>query len=543
MTIATTTWRTLLSTTFSITYCPSTIATKPSNVDRDHDNAIQDFVEAAIERYGSILFESLLPDFPENYSPPNNTTTTTITLEPLDTLELHIVNNNGSSSSMELNENTNEEYSITIGKTGNASLKAKTVFGIVRGLETFCQLVSYGWYEDNKHEQHHQHTFLLRHTPVAIHDYPEYSYRGLLIDTSRHYLPVSLILKNLDAMAMNKLNVLHWHIIDSNSFPFQSKTFPELSEKGAFANGKRVYTTHDIQNVVQQAYVRGIRVIPEFDMPGHTAAIIKSHPEFMSHCPNAQEPLNPTISQVYDFIQKLYMEIATLFIDKFVHIGGDEVPLGCWKKDPSIVKFMQEHNIANETKLFDFFETKLLSIVHSPGIDKTSVVWQEVFNLGLTLTNDTIIDVWKGQQGCLFDESTARQATQQSMRVIISGCWYLDNLSDTWQQYYRCIPRNIKGITDEQKERIIGGHASMWGEHVDSTNFMSRVWPRASAAGERLWKGTGAESTVQERLQAFRCRMIGRGILAGPVGPGTDCYRSPPPNEEALWYTHEMIDT
>ena len=111
-------------------------------------------------------------------------------------------------------------------------------------------------------------------------DEPSFEYRGLLIDTSRHYLPLNLILANLDAMSMNKMNVLHWHLTDSQSFPFKTNSIPEVADKGAF-HPKMVYTTSDIENIVNEAYLRGIRVIPEIDMPGHTQAIAKSHPELM----------------------------------------------------------------------------------------------------------------------------------------------------------------------------------------------------------------------------------------------------------------------
>jgi hexosaminidase len=360
--------------------------------------------------------------------------------------------------------------------------------------------------------------FMIRGIPLLIEDKPSFEFRGLMIDTSRHYLPLNLILKNLDAMAMNKLNVLHWHITDRESFPWQTESYPELAEKGAF-HPKRIYTTKDIQTVINEAYLRGIRVIPEVDMPGHTKAIGNSHPELMAHCPEPMDPLDPTNPDVFTFVETIYNDLKDLFPDDYVHVGGDEVAFDCWGEDEKISKWMKEHNMNSTVDLYDYFETRLLRIVEK--VEKTPIVWQEVFNLNLTIPNNTIVDVWKG-----FDTQTIEQATNQSLQVILSGCWYLDHLGNDWRKFYECDPRNFTGNVD----LMIGGHASMWGEHVDASNFITRVWPRTSATAERLWTGdvsTGAEETINERIYAFRCRMVQQGFAAGPTDKGFCPYEVP----------------
>jgi len=335
-----------------------------------------------------------------------------------------------------------------------------------------------------------------------------------MIDTSRHYLPVNLILDNLDAMEMNKMNVLHWHISDSQSFPYAPKSLPELAEKGAY-HPKRIYTVQDVQAVVQEAYLRGIRVIPEIDMPGHTESVAKSHPEVMSHCPNPSSPINPTVPETFDLIEAIYKDLNDVFPDEFVHVGGDEVEFNCWLKDPSIFDWMKAHGMGNRTvELYEYFETRMLKIVGK--FQKTPIVWQEVFDLNLSIPQNTIIDVWKG-----FDQHAIQNATNQHFRVILSGCWYLDHLDRTWDNYYECDPRNVTGANNDF---VIGGHASMWGEAVDASNFVSRVWPRASAVAERLWHGnvtqSGAMDSISDRIHAFRCRMVLQGFAAGPTRPG-----------------------
>lgn len=462
---------------------------------------ITEIMDATKERFFASL--SRFPDFFEEYS-----------VNPSDKtlVEIKDVHVYVESPHIKLYQGVPEDYDLEIPSDApEFTIKATTVFGAVRAFETLTQLLDFGWIDTNGDP-----IFVVRAGfPLFIHDEPAFVFRGLMIDTSRHYLPLNLILNNLDAMAMNKLNVLHWHLTDSQSFPYQTKSNPELSQKGAY-KPQLIYTTKDIQTVIYQAYLRGIRVIPEVDMPGHTAAIANSHPEIMSHCSFPSEPLNPTKPGVYDFVETIYKDLDDLFPDEFVHVGGDEVNFDCWDKDVDISKWMKEHNMTDAVQLYEYFETRLLDIVDNT-VGKTPIVWQEVFNLNLTITNDTIVDVWKG-----FDKVTMEQATNQSFRVILSGCWYLDHLNDKWQDYYECYPRDFNGTSD-MMELVMGGHASMWGEHVDASNFISRTWPRASAAAERLWTGdvsSGARSNINERIHSFRCRMVQQGFAAGPTGPG-----------------------
>jgi hexosaminidase len=222
-------------------------------------------VKAAINRFQKAL--SQLPDFVEDYeeNPEHNQ------LQDITTVELHVL-----SPSVELVEGVDESYILSIEEKSSAvMLRAYTVFGIVHGLETLGQLLEFGWMNDNG-----ETVFTIHDLPLSIEDFPSFEYRGLLIDTSRHYLPLNLILSNLDAMAMNKLNVLHWHLTDSPSFPYQTESMPELAAKGSY-HPNMVYTTMDIQTVVEEAYLRGIRVIPEVDLPGHSQSIVASHPELM----------------------------------------------------------------------------------------------------------------------------------------------------------------------------------------------------------------------------------------------------------------------
>eukprot|EP00980_Cylindrotheca_fusiformis_P007954 scaffold1697_cov120-Cylindrotheca_fusiformis.AAC.36 len=470
---------------------------KPSqlSIQSKAPSSTSSIVDAAIDRFRKTLL--MLPDFAEDYeeNPEHRQ------LQEMTKILIQVA-----SSDVQLREGVDESYTLCIeANSSGVELKSKTAFGVVRGLETLGQLMDFGWVDGAGDP-----VLIIDHLPLSVKDFPAFGFRGLLIDTSRHYLPLELILSNLDAMAMNKLNLLHWHLTDSQSFPFEAESMPELASKGAY-HPKMVYTTKDIQTVVKEAYLRGIRVVPEVDLPGHSQSIVSSHPELMSSCPSPSEPIDPTNPSVYDFVRTVYSDLSKVFPDDFVHVGGDEVDFSCWQNSSRISNWMKTHNMTKSVELYEYFETRLLNIVKNQS--KTPIVWQEVFNLNLTVTKDTIIDIWKG-----FDRKTMKEATERGFRIVLSGCWYLDYLNCDWDTFYDCNATNFTGAVD----LLVGGHASMWGEHVDTSNFMSRVWPRASAVAERLWTGNvdWARQNARARIHKFRCKMVQKGFAAEPIGPG-----------------------
>ena len=397
-------------------------------------------------------------------------------------------------------------------------LEAPTVYGILHGLTTLAQLLSFGWLDKSGAP-----VYRVLGAPLDIADFPAYPYRGLLIDSSRHYLPVDLILKNLDAMAWSKLNVFHWHIVDSQSWPYQSKIFPELSRQGAYC-ANCVYTPSQVALVVREAALRGIRVVPEFDLPGHSQAIGASHPELLTWCDGRRnEPLDVTKPEVYPFVFKLYDEINATFLDDWIHIGGDEVNMQCWQENAAIQKWKKAHNMTTEEEVLQYFESGLLEYIRQ-RISKRPVAWQELFDSGLDIPRTVVVDVWKSW----MRQETITNATAKGFTVIVSSCWYLDHLDVDIAGFYDCDPMQYLE-TDAQRNLVAGGHASMWGEHVEDTNFFPRVYPRASAVGEKLWTGESslARSTYIDRLDHFHCFMIAQGIPVSPVQPGSCFERNP----------------
>lgn len=382
----------------------------------------------------------------------------------------------------------NESYMLSISEMSTtAKLVADSVWGILRGLETFSQLISPAGDGSN-----------LKIKCQVIVDRPKLRHRGLLLDTSRHYLPLSDILLTLDAMSYNKLNVLHWHIVDDNSFPYQSSKYPNLSAKGAY-HPSMVYTLNDIQKIVDYARLRGIRVMPEFDTPGHTRSWGLAYPDLLTTCYDNKGkasgklgPMNPTNQNVYEFLRHLFAEIVQVFPDQYVHLGGDEVPFSCWKSNPEINDYMKARNMTGNFALLEGeYIAKLLQITDS--LEANTIVWQEVFDNGVKMPTNTVVHVWTGNW-----PKEMEAATKEGHPVLLSTCWYLDHIAEggDWRKFYRCDPMAFAGASNVT-HLILGGEACMWGEFVDKNNVHSRIWPRASAAAERLW------STVKCGLLLF----------------------------------------
>lgn len=404
-----------------------------------------------------------------------------------------------------------ERYELLINANGyesNALIVAQSVWGVLRGLETFSQIVV----------PINGNRFAVRTTSIV--DFPRFSHRGLLIDTSRHYLPVKTIIRVLDAMSYSKLNVLHWHIVDDQSFPYQSNTFPNLSDKGSYEQYLAIYSQVDVRRVIEHARLRGIRVIPEFDSPGHTLSWGKGIPNLLTQCshsfPQPYGPIDPTNEYNYVILEKLFKEIHDVFPDKYLHLGGDEVEFGCWESNDNITDFMRTNRISSYPQLEAYYIYKLLNITNR--LNAKAIVWQEVFDNNVPLRNDTIVQVWKGDY-----LNELEKVTHYGYPTLLSSCWYLDSLESggDWERFYRCNPLAFPG-TQTQKRLVLGGEVCMWGEVVDETNIQQRIWPRACAAAEVLWYG-GTSPDAPERIEEHVCRLKKRGIPAQPPNGPAFC--------------------
>ena len=360
-----------------------------------------------------------------------------------------------------------ESYELTIGSSG-ATLTAPTPLGILHGMETFLQLVQ-------------PSTTGFAVPVVTIKDQPRFPWRGLLIDVSRHFIPIEVLKRNLDGMAAVKMNVLHWHLSDDQGFRVESKRLPKLQEMGSEG---LYYTQAEIRDFIAYAHDRGIRVIPEFDTPGHSRSWFLGYPELASSSGpftlEADGPgsvTDPTREETYKFLDKFVDEMAKLFRDAYFHIGGDEVDGKYWDANPKIQAFKQAHGMKSNQDLQAYFNQRLQKILAKHH--KTMIGWDEILRPDLPKT--IVVQSWRGQQ-------SLATAAQQGYSGLLSFGYYLDLM---WPaaRHYTIDPMSDAAATlsAEEKSRILGGEGCMWAEWVTPENIDSHIWPRNAVVAERLW--------------------------------------------------------
>ncbi|KAG5671027.1 hypothetical protein PVAND_001245 [Polypedilum vanderplanki] len=415
----------------------------------------------------------------------------------------------------------------------NISITSKTFFGARHALETLQQLI---WYDDAIHS-------LRILNSVNINDCPKFNYRGLMLDTSRHYFSVGSIKRIITGMAHVKLNRFHWHIVDSQSFPFVSEFYPELSKYGAYSS-KEVYTHSDISEIVEFAEVRGIQVITEIDAPAHAGNGWQFGSEKglgeLSLCINQQpwnrycgEPpcgqLNPKNNNTYMVLEKLYSEIVNLTkTTDIFHLGGDEVNFDCWRqffKGADLKKLWCDFMI----EAYD----RLVTANNDESI-KYATIWNSEFEKVKCLPAENFtIQVW------LAKNPELKRFIDSKYNLIIShvDAWYFDCGFGTWRStsgegvcppfkawytVYNYQPWNELYLTSEQMKQILGGEACMWTETVDEYSVDIKIWPRASALAERLWSDIKKFSipveTVQ-RFSIFHTRFLDLGLKSDVIWP------------------------
>ena len=362
----------------------------------------------------------------------------------------------------------NEDYTLDI-KSNNIALDAKTDLGVLHGLQTLLQLL-----------QNDENGYFFPN--VKIVDSPRFKWRGLMIDVARHFMPVGVIKRNLNAMEAMKMNVLHLHLSDNQGFRVESKVFPKLTELGS--DGK-YFTQNQIKDIIKYADERGIRVIPEFDVPGHSTSWLVGYPQFAS-APGPykitrewgvfDDVMNPTIDATYKFLDKLFGEMASLFPDDYFHIGGDENNGKDWNANKEIQAFMKKNHIPDNHALQTYFNKKILKILAKHG--KKMVGWDEI--LQPDMPNNIVIQSWRGQKA-LFD------AARKGYMGILSNGYYID-LNQHADYHYLNDPIPPDSVlSDEARKNILGGEATMWSEMVTPENVDSRIWPRTAAIAERFW--------------------------------------------------------
>lgn len=384
-------------------------------------------------------------------------------------------------------------------------ITASNFYGARNALETLSQLIVY----DNIRNE------ILIVGSGEIEDEPKFKYRGILLDTSRNYISVDGIKRTIEGMAMVKLNTFHWHITDSQSFPFVMKSQPELSELGAYSPEK-VYTQADIEDVVQFAKIRGVRVLPEFDAPAHvgegwqkkdliTCFNIQPWQKYCAEPPCGQ--LDPSKDQVYDVLEDIYREMLEYFsYPDLFHMGGDEVNVDCWNTSVPLQNWMLNRgwNLTESDfmKLWGHFQDNALERLDKVNSQKVPIImWtsrltEEPFLTKYLNKDRYIIQIWtKG------NDPQVQTLLQNGYKLIISnydalyldcgfGAWVTEGNNWCspyigWQKVYDNRMETVAG--DVFVNQIYGAEAALWTEQTDELSLDSRLWPRASALAERLW--------------------------------------------------------
>jgi hexosaminidase len=423
------------------------------------------------------------------------------------------------------------QMSVEQGNTLSASIKSSTIYGALRGLESLSQRIvasqtgsvsGFGW------------QFCVNDLPITLHDQPRYGWRGLLIDVSRHYLPIRTLQLILDGMEADKLNVMHLHLVDAQSFPME---IDGSVSKPFNAPMKLTYTAQQLKDLVAYAKDRGIRVVPEIDMPGHAASwdifginITANCPSFYGNINNV--PLNPANDAVYPVVKKVIDTVKSIFPDRYVHVGADELVKACWRQDPMITEFILNNKLGIQTMddLWGYFQARMYKD-NFEGTNKFINVWEE-----LVLHLNTTQYTFEPQQGIVQVWSSMnywRSTVSRGYKALLSAPWYLDRLVpvdgstrwlmlDAWMDMYKFDPLTLAEGIPNAEQLVIGGEACQWGEQVDQAVITTRIWPRVSAVAERLWSEPWVNDTnkAQERLIHHRCYdLVKRNIRASPIRP------------------------
>ncbi|MCX7863592.1 MAG: beta-N-acetylhexosaminidase [Novosphingobium sp.] len=448
-----------------------------------------------------------------------------------------------------------EGYRLLVDPSG-LSIEADGETGVLRALATLRQLVG----------RDGQGAVI---PAVRIADSPRFAWRGLMLDPARHFISVETIKRQIDAMELAKLNVLHLHLSDNEGFRVESRRFPRLT---TVASHGRYYTQEEIRDLVRYAGLRGVRIVPEFDIPGHSMALLTAYPELAVAPIDPKDPLakqksalNPASEKTYRFLEKLLGEMAALFPDKAFHIGGDEVSDVAWHDSAEVEAFKTKHGLKSKIEIEARFHERVRAILARHG--KITIGWDEIAES--PLPDDVIVQVWRSSNPVFT-------ATAQGNRVIVSAGFYLNNLqtaefhygidlldpmaySTMSEQVLAALRRNpvtaaqvsdglvarpMPPLTERQKALVIGGEAPLWGEMVNDELVDGRLWPRALALAERFWSPDREDTarTMADRLhpaterlrslglrdEAIRRRMIARlapddpepvARLIGLVGP------------------------
>ena len=503
----------------------------------------EELLQLGFERMKETLFDQRF--VPKKFYPrnvvfePEFTNETSTSTPAIETIRLEVVTTAKYYGHQPPSSNVGEAYSISVSEDGSAQITTTSVTGGLHALQTFTQL----FYAHS----HSNAGIYTPYAPVDIKDEPEFGHRGLNLDISRNWIPPKDVLRVIDAMAANKMNRLHIHATDAQSWPLEIPSIPSLAIEGAY-DSSQIWSTEDLKDVQRHGYLHGIEVYLEIDIPGHTTSIAKSHPDLITaenqipwnvyaeEPPSGQLKLNS--SEVPSFMASLFNDILprNAKASPLFHFGGDEVNRNAYSLDDTVKSSSKEVL----QPLVQSFMDHVFKIAKKHSI--TPILWEEMLlEWELSLPESTIIQTWRSKEALSHVLSKGHQVLFGANSHFYLDCGfgafydpidpsdpdddpkvnppYLDYCSPykNWRHIYSHDP--LEGISDEQKHLVLGGEVHLWGEMTDPSNLDGMLWPRAAAAAELLWSGPGTpvgEDTTR-RLAEMRERLVLKGVSAGMV--------------------------
>eukprot|EP00347_Sterkiella_histriomuscorum_P002169 403369202 len=433
---------------------------------------------------------------------------------------------------------TDESYDLEIlMDTQQITIKANQYVGLVRGLSTMTQLVKKSYSQKGFYQ--------INQLPIVIHDAPRYPFRGFMLDTARHYMTMDVIRKLIDAMTIAKFSVLHWHIVDDESFPLVLDSFPSIAEHGAYSPD-HVYTKENVKEIVEYALIVGLRVIPEFDNPGHSRSI-GLDPSFrdMIRCfdqtnvyntgvkgeafqieGDRSGALDPLMNKTYDFLRGVFTDLNNWFPDNLLMMGGDEVKLSCYNENPNVADFMKEKNFTTLEQLFNYQLRQSREILREVNPDKVAMYWSNPNSLYFDQSENDVLLWWGDSNMTAFKEAYPKN----KYVFYTKTSYYLDcgrgNKfgGDSWCGSYRHWMTVYEQEPTEiiQDDLLMGGAVAAWSELYDSDSLHANMWPRAAAFADRYWSKNQAVNLqkVAMRLNSFKDVITRLGIPSAPITSG-----------------------
>ncbi|KOS22987.1 Beta-hexosaminidase [Escovopsis weberi] len=469
----------------------------------------------------------------------------------------------------DLQHGVDESYTLTIASGSSAiQVTAETVWGALHALTTLQQIVISDGRGGLQVEQ-----------PVTIKDQPNYPYRGVMVDTGRNFISLGKIREQIDGLALSKMNILHWHITDAQSWPIQLTSYPQFT-KDAYSE-RETYSPSDVAGLVAYARERGVRLIPEIDMPGHSASGWKQVDENIVTCQNSwwsndNWPLHTSVepnpgqldvmnNKTYDVMQKVYSELSGRFADNFFHVGGDELQTGCFNFSSDIRAWLEADKSRTFFDLNQYWIDKAVPIFldakNTGKKDRRLIMWEDVVlsadAAAKNVPKSVIMQSWNNGI-----DNIAKLATMGYDVIVSSSDFlYLDcgfggfvtndaryNVMSnpdptgaeasfnyqgaggswcapfkTWQRIYSYD--FTTNLTAAQAKHVLGAAAPLWSEQVDDTTISSKMWPRAAALAELVWSGnknpdgTKRLTSLTQRILNFREYLVANGVAATALVP------------------------